>query len=89
MTYTEEQKDLLLDLLFNGVVCFNIYHDIHIRHKNKYLSIYYPKIKAFKLNWDNIWRFFVNKNADNYIEIRDLTSTILRDLTKQNKLKTW
>jgi len=88
MNYTQEQKDLLLEKLFDGVVCLNIYRDIDIRHNKFNYSYYRPKSNRFLLNWDNIWRFFENENADDYLEIKDLTEAILRDLTKQKGLLT-
>jgi len=88
MRYTQKQKQLLLDNIFDGVVYFNIYGNIDIKHKNRNLSFYNPKANNFVLSWDNIWRFFENKNDDNYFEIKDLTQGILIDLTKQKKLIT-
>jgi len=88
MKYTQEQKNLLLDKLFDGFICFNIYDDIDIEHKNKRLSYYNPKINEFSLSWFQIWQFFEEKTGYNYQEIKDLTSTILRDLTKRKELTT-
>jgi len=87
MTYTQEQKELLLDKLFDGVVCLNIYDYIDIRHKSYNKSFYRPKTNIFWLNDIQIWNSFKNKKNDNYQEIRDLTSTILKDLTGQNEIK--
>jgi len=88
MTYTQEQKDLLLDRLFDGVVCFNIYHDIDISHRSYGLSYYNPKTNEFWLNWYQIWQFFQNKNIYNHQEIKDLTQGVLRDLTERKELTT-
>jgi len=89
MYYIQEQKELLLDKLFDGVVCFDIYRNVNIRHRNGYLSHYRLKSNRFLLNWKQIWNFFENKNRDNFLEIRELTSSILIDLTKQKKLTTY
>jgi len=90
MTYTKEQKELLLDRLFDGVVCFNIYNDIiDIIHPNRYISYYNSKLNKFYLSWDNIWFFFESKEYRNYEEIKDLTCSILRYLTKRNTLTTF
>jgi len=86
MTYTQEQKELLLDYIFDGVACFNIYRDIDIFHPNNRLSYYKSKTNEFVLSYSNIWQFFEEKNGYNYQEIKDLTSTILRDLTKRKEL---
>jgi len=81
-------KNLLLDRLFDGVVCLNIYSDIDIIHRNYGLSYYNPKTNKILLNYTNIWQFFEEKNGYNYQEIKDLTSTILRNLTKRKELTT-
>jgi len=88
MTYTQEQKELLLDRLFDGVVCMDIYGDIEITHKNEHLTYYNPKTNMFWLNWYQIWSFFLDKNDNNRQEINDLTSGILRELTKRKELTT-
>jgi len=89
MTYTQEQKELLLDRLFDGVICLDIYRNVNIRHKKFYYSYYNPKINEFSLSWFQIWRFFETNNSHNYQEIKDLTETILRDLTKRKELTTF
>jgi len=86
MKYTQQQKELLLDKLFDNVICLNIYIGVDIIHKNKFLSYYNPKTNMFWLNWDNIWKFF--KNGDNYKKVKKLTEAILRDLTGQKELTT-
>jgi len=88
MKYTQEQKKLLLDKLFDGVVCLDIYGDINIRHKKNNYSYYNPKYNIFSLDLISIWNFFNKKNIDNYEEIKDLTGGILRDLTNQKELTT-
>jgi len=88
INYTQQQKDLLLDKLFDGVVCLNIYGDIDIIHKSNNLSYYNPKYNVFRLNYDNIWQFLREKNGYNHQEIRYLTEGILRDLTKRKELTT-
>jgi len=88
MTYTEEQKYLLLDNLFDGVVCLDIYGDIDIEHKNRRLSYYNTKTNKILLNYANIWEFFEEKNRYNYQEIKDLTEGIMIDLTKRKELTT-
>jgi len=89
MTYTPEQKELLLNLIFDGVVCLDIYDGIDITHKNHFFSRYNFNEYEFWLNWYQIWSFFEGVIGDDYEKIKDLTSTILRDLTKQNKIKTF
>jgi len=86
MIYTQEQKELLLDRLFDGVVCMDIYGDIDIRHRNGTLSYYNLKTNEFRLNWLQIWRIFETKYKYNTQEINDLTSGILRELTKRKEL---
>jgi len=88
MTYTQEQKDLLLDKLFDGVVCLDIYINVDIIHKNNKLSWYSPKTNIFWLSYTNIWQFFETNNSHNSQEIKDLTEGILRDLTKRKELTT-
>jgi len=90
MNYTEKQKNLLLDRLFDGDVCLDIYNNrINIIHYNYYLSHYNFNGYEFWLNWYQIWVFFENKNKDTYQEIEDLSEAILRDLTKQKELTTF
>jgi len=88
MDYTEEQKDLLLDRLFNGVVCLDIYRDIDIRHRNYGLSYYNLKYNEFTLSRRQIWDFFTIHYDYKYQEIKDLTQGILRDTTKRKELTT-
>jgi len=66
MNYTQEQKELILDNLFNGVVHFNIYCEINVKRKNYYLY--------------NVCRFYENENKNNYREVKDLIEGILRKL---------
>jgi len=88
MTYTQEQKDLLLDKLFDGVICLDIYNNIEIIHKNSNISYYIFGSNTFRLSWSNIWKFFENEKNDNQQEIEELTSNILIDLTKREGIKT-
>jgi len=88
MTYTQEQKELLLDKLFDGVVCMDIYYDIDIIHRSYGLSYYNPKTNEFVLSYNYIWKFFENENRDNYYEIEELISSILRDTTERKELIT-
>jgi len=84
--YTQEQKELLLDKLFVGVIHFDIYKYIEIEHTKRYISYYYPKFNQFSLSWEEIWNFFEYKKQGNYQEVKDLTQSILKDLTKRNVL---
>jgi len=86
MSYTQQQKELLLDRLFDGVICMDIYGDVEIIHKNNNLSYYNPKFNQFSLSWKRIWNFFEYKKVGNYQEVKNLTSTMLRDFTKRNIL---
>jgi len=53
--YTSEQKELLLDHLFDGFVCLDIYDGIEIIHKNRGISYYIPESNIFLLNKFQIW----------------------------------
>jgi len=94
MNYTESQKELLLDKLFVGVICFNIYNDITIIHKYMILNVhnynlvskYFSRHKKFFLSMEQIGLYFQDNEHPYYEEIRDLTQTILKDLIKQNQL---
>jgi len=88
MNYTQEQKQLLLDNLFDGVVYFNIFEDINIIHRNRFFSIYQLKYNKFWLSQPNIWRFFENEKRNNFYQIIELTQNILKDLTKQKNIRT-
>jgi len=88
MKYTQEQKDLLLDRLFDGVVFFNIYDTIRITHINNKKSWYNPKTSLFWLSYSNIWHFFENENIYNFQEIKYLIEPILRDTTERKELTT-
>jgi len=88
MKYTEKQKDLLLEKLFDGVVCLNIYRDIDIIHKSNNLSYYNTKTNEFWLNSRQILATFETNSSGKYQEIKELSEAILRDLTKRKGLTT-
>lgn len=87
MNYIREQKELLLNKLFDGVICFDILNNkINIIHKTDEVSYYDVKNNIFYLSYFKIWRFFETDGS--YLQVQDLTSAILKALTLQNKLTT-
>jgi len=79
--YTEEQKDLLLDKLFDGVVCFDIYNNIDIFHKKNFSSYYNPKNEVFWIS-ENIYIIFLDKYFSSNINERTQINILFRDIIK-------
>jgi len=92
-SYTKQQKEYLLDLLFEGSIFIDLYCNdinplVHIEHTDKDFSSYIQDLNHFPLHRTKILDKFSKKFKCTNNESIQITTLILRDITKIKDITT-